>query len=497
MGIENKKIKPFLLVELLESFSENELEGLGRFIDCKYFNTDKYVVKLLNVLRKKVIGKRRLSAENQYIVYGEVFADLTLGAQTLTKAQKATFNAKMNALTRLAERFIIIEALEKDEVHRSDLLCRELLERKQIKLFSRHLKRGEKQIPSEAKNGGMYLYLYKMETNRLNYLNRIGRLKLDDNLAILNESLDIYYLINKLNLRETSLSLINTYQKSYYLPSEEDIEILLDLPQYAELPILQIHRKMVDLLQEQTSETFSQLVSFLDRRNLSLPKSDVRAAFAVAGNFCLLQIRKGHTEYSHYLFELYKTMDAKNLILVGSAIPIETICNMITLSSRIGEFKWAEEMIYKYTPFIIKKIGRDDVRDYNLGVIAFYRKDYETAIDYLYKIGNININYDLIRRTMIVKSYYETETEYKETTAQMFRSIEKYVKEHKTLHATRKKAYKTFIRILINLYRVRHREGKMTLESIKKKLDNAEFISDKKWLVEKIEELEKAVSRRC
>jgi len=495
MNVENKKGRSFLLIELLESFSESELEGLESFVTCKHFNTDKYIVRLLNVLKKKIIGKRHLSAENQDVVYGEVFSDLPSGKLMLTKAQKATFNAKMNALTRLAERFLIIEALEKDEVYRSDLLCRELLRKKQFKLFSRHLKRGEKQMPIQSKDGNIYLYQYKMETNRLNYLHRSGRLVQEDNLSELNRSLDIYYLLNKLNIKVTTLSLMNNAQKTYDFSDSEGIELLLNLPQYKKYPLLNLYRTIVDLLFHKNHDAFTKLIRLIGEDTSSIPIDDIRVSYIVATNYCTSEIRKGYVDYYQHLISLYSTMDKKGLLLEDNLIDIAKLKNIVTAGSRIGEFEWATEIIEKYRPSIMKRL-REDVCNHNLGVIAFYKKNYREAIDYLYPTDNINTVYDLNRRIMIIKSYYEIETEYKEATAQMFRSIEKYVKEHRILPTNQKRASRTFIRLLINLYRVRHREGKMTLESIKKKLENAEFINDKKWLLEKIEELEKTINRR-
>jgi len=495
MNIRNKKNRSFLLIELLESFSESEIEGLERFIACKHFNTDKYVVRLLNILKRKIIGKRKLSAENQYVVYDEVFSDLPSEERTLNKIQKATFNAKMNALTRLTERFLIIEALEKDETYRSDLLGRELLRKKQFKLFNRHLKRGEKQIPIESKDGNVYLYKYKMETNRLNYLHRSGRLLKEDNLHTLNQNLDIYYLLNKLFLKTTALSLMNNIQRTYDFSDATGIEILLNLPQYKQHPLLMMHSTVVDLLFHKNHNKFIKLIEILNQDKTSIPTDDIRASYVVATNYCTSEIRKGHVDYYQHLMSLYKTMDKKGLLLEDNFIDIGKLKNIVTASSRIGEFEWATEMVRKYKPSIIKRF-REDVCNYNLGLIAFYKKNYREAISYLYQTDNINTVYDLNRRIIVIKSYYEIETGYKEATAQMFRSIEKYVKEHKVLPTNQKKAYRTFIRLLINLYRVRHREGKMTLESIKNKLEKAEFISDKKWLVEKIEELEKIVNKR-
>jgi len=38
----NKK-RPVLCVELLKTFSKNELEDLGKILSCEYFNTDRWL----------------------------------------------------------------------------------------------------------------------------------------------------------------------------------------------------------------------------------------------------------------------------------------------------------------------------------------------------------------------------------------------------------------------------------------------------------------------
>jgi len=97
---------------------------------------------------------------------------------------------------------------------------------------------------------------------------------------------------------------------------------------------------------------------------------------------------------------------------------------------------------------------------------------------------------DLGTRIMLLKSHYELDKEYDERTMQIFRSAERFVKGNKALEIKRKKGFKNFIRVLVNIYRIRHRVGKMTTAKVRTTLDKFEFNSDKKWLLEKIEVLE-------
>jgi len=102
----------------------------------------------------------------------------------------------------------------------------------------------------------------------------------------------------------------------------------------------------------------------------------------------------------------------------------------------------------------------------------------------------INQTHDINRRSLMIKSFYELDTEYKETTHTLFRSFEKYIREHKSLTTKSKTSYKNFIRILINLYRIKHNETKMQLSNLKEKLEAQKLNSNKTWLQEKIAELE-------
>jgi len=485
----NNNLKPFLLIEILESLSERELDKLSRFVSSTYFNTDKNAVKLLKALNKNIINKKTLDSQVQCVIYRQVFSDLPQSTTVLSKAQKATFNAKMNVLTRLTEKFLTVEALDENDI--SDvLLNNKLLEKKLFRLLERRIKKNRQEI-SQLKDANYYIHKYQMETNVLNYLHHRGGLAKQDNLPELNLNLDIYYILNKLNLHTTALSLMDSYaSKEYDFADMKTIEVLLNLPQYSKHPLIQLHLAITNLLTHKTHDDYSRLLEMINRHQAVIPTDDLHASYVVATNFCVYQITSGNLDYYRYQLDLYKIMDNRNLILEGNSISQRKLKNMVSVGCQTNEFEWAIEMIHKYYPFL-KKGLRDSIYNFNLGKIEFYQKNYQAAIDYLYQIDNIDLEHDINRRMITIKSYYELENEYKETTAQVFRSAEKYIQQCKPLTFKKRKAYKNFIRILINLYRVRHRVSKMEIETIRKKLENVVYVSDKNWLLEKIDELKK------
>ncbi len=487
--IKYSKLHDFLCIELLKKFTEKELEGLKYFVECRYFNSDKYVIKLLDVLKLHIINQNNFTHKLYCNVFEKVFSEKVEG-NNLNPAQKKRFNNKLNLLLRLVEDFLTIEALHDNPAYRSDLLYQKILEKRQFKLFNRHVKREKKHLVSQLqKDIEHYRHQHSIEKNVLDYLYLTGQLNKFDNLPELTYSIDVEFIINKLSTHITQLYLEEVNAKNYDTSSINAIDTLIKLPQYAAHPLIHIYVRAIRMIKTQSETDYHELLELLYSHAASISKKDLNGFYVAATNFCAQKIQSGVFDYRE-LSDLYKVMDEKNILIEEGFIPVNKLKNVVVMGCRVSDFSWAIEMTEKYQPFVEKSV-RESVYHFNLGMIAFYQKDYKKALYRFVRVESVNFNYDVNCRVMIMKAHYETDQEYDERTLQIFRSTEKYFNENQQLTPRNKKAYKNFIRTLINVYRVRHRATKMTLEGIKKKLEKQEVNSDKQWLMEKVEELEK------
>lgn len=406
--INNKtqKIRPFLCVELLNTFSEKELNNLKELLSCRYFNTDVYIIKLLVMLRKRVLNKRTFNPDSQIDVYQRVFTDLSKPKGALSKNQKSLLNAKLNVLMRLAEQFLACEVLKNNEVRKSELLYSELLERKQLMLFNRHINKNKKQLNGLlAKDIEHYEQVYKVEKNILTRIYRNGQLSVEDNLPEVNRSLDIYYLLNKLSLHTTAVSLLQASDKKEYdFTSMEALDKLLAMPEYAEHPLIVLYQTNVELLKTQDSEVYNSLLELLDRYAEAVPVHSLRNYYFVAINHCVSKVWTDRLNYTKKIFDLFLIMHDKNLLIDDDFISVSAFKHMITASCQVGKFEWAERIIEYYRPFVRKEV-RDSVCHFLHGAIAFYQKDYETAHDKFIRIDKVNLNYDTNTRVLILKCW--------------------------------------------------------------------------------------------
>jgi len=472
MSKNNSRISPLLLVELLESFSKKELDGLKHIASCVYFNTDKYVIKLLDVLRKSILGKDWTQEAAQIRLFNKLYTNSLSDVKTLDKKQRAKLSDKMSLLTRLAERFLRMEALEKSQSNRCEMLMESLLEKKQYRLFNKHLVKERKAIEKDTKDFFYFMRLHLLEEKEFLFLMNTGKWVKSNNVDSVISSLDLKYLYEKLNysIAKHEIKVQNSLNPLISpIPELIETEVFKNCG-YRKYPIFTLQLAALELISNAKYSSYCNLVKLLKRNELMISRDYLMQFYTIAVNFCTHQIKKGKIEYFKYYVDLYKLLDNKQLLIINNSIPIRILINIVTIGCKANDFEWVLTMIEKYTPFINAR-HKDNVMNYNLGYVAFEKGDYEEA------------------------TYYELEQHYTEPTAQLFRSLETFIKSHKLLSNKDKIMYKTFIRIFYNLYRIKHWVGTIKLDKLKDRINNAEFISNKLWLLEKIEELEKLSAR--
>ena len=485
-----KKInnKPFLVIELLQSMSKSELNRLEDFLSSPYFTKDKRPLKLLKFLKRNVLKGKRFDEAAQAIAYHLLVSSINNEKNIFTKKQKDYLYAKMSELHRLMQRFLAIEILSEHPVQEITLRNKQLLDKKQFRSIERLIKKEKKEITDYKKSIEHYELAFQIEKSQLNYLFKTGALTHRDNYAELNYNLDCFYLLNKLSFHSSMLSITDVIGKTYDFASIDAIKPLLALPQYANNPLIIIYNASIQLILTQDEVYYDRLLLLLEQNNSELPNAQQSDFYAVACNFCMTKLMKGQTNYNEILLNLYKLIHKKKLLMDEGYLQANKLKNIVALSCKLKDFDWAIGIVEEYHLFARKEVQRS-IYHLNMGAIEFYRADYEKAREHfsiVSKQPKAFLFFDLDFKILLAKCYYEMDTEYLEYTKRYFLSIEKFVKSNKSLPLSTKESYKNFLLILLNCYRIRHKEGKKTLESVITKMKEMEYISNKVWLLEKI-----------
>jgi len=487
---KQKKVRPFLIVELLSSFSKRELANLTDFVSCNYHNTDVHVVGLLEFFKEMIINEDDFDDAAQCAAFRATFPKKAAPKKTLSDKEKSLLRTKTTDLTRLAEMFLAFEELKENAACKTELLYSQLLKKRQFRLFKRNVAKDEKALTAKTAKGVRdYAHQFKMQSKVLVSFRERELLTAEDNLPELIESFDVYYLANRLKLYTTCFSLTqSSAKKSYDIATTEVIQPLLQLPQYDSHPFIQTYQAAINLLEGDTAQLYEKFIGLLDTNETYIAKEDLDTFYKIAINFYTNRIKEGNPAYYQQIFDLFKVMDHKDLLLENDFMPTHKLKNITTVSCKVGEFEWVRKVVETYRPNLEKECA-ESVYHFNMGLIDFYQNNFKTAFDHFFHVENINQAYTINSRIMTLKCYYELDDEYDERTLRTLLLSERFIQSHKDLITKDKKAYKNFVRILINIYNTRHGAGRLTKEKILRKLEKLEFVSDKKWLLEKINAL--------
>ncbi len=497
-GNKMKNTRIVLSVELLKTFSEDELDRFNEFINSSFFNANKKLCLLYKKLRRYALGSPTFTNEIRLKIYQDVYGKCTKIKQ-LTATQKNMLTKALSNLLSLAEKFIMVEQLDHNDATQYDLLFPELIKREQMLLYNRRLKAIQKELDGEQKKGLIYFNnrfkLYSLEEIALFLENKLHK---EDNYDELQYHLDTKYLIEKLSYHLAKITQQNKYaHKKFNLKPFYSLTNLLELPEYKFNPIIKLYVLNIDLVEKDDEFTFKELSNTLKNNQDIIPMRTLRPFYKNLTNYCGEQIAKGNLMYFDFLFDIYKDMDAGNIFVNDGTINVGLLKNIITIACRVNAFNWADEKLAYYIDYV-PKVMRNNVYHYNKGIIAFNQNKFTEVLTHFIEVRKIDDTHELNLRIVRLQCYYEADEYYEAHTQQMIHSLKVYINDNKRLSKKQKTAYYNFVIVFNMIYkfkdipnkRTRLAKIKNTLPNIKDKLLQFDLLREKKWLLNKIQKLE-------
>jgi len=497
-NISNESAYPKAL-HLLKRFSSTEMRDFYRFVKSEYYNTDEKIISLTAYLKDKFfsIENRLYSESTERKIYNSFCDSDKKTKESLSEKQKVELNSKLSDLTKLGLQFLTVQALENSSEQAN--LCYKVIVEKELSRFFNPTKEREKLNKEAKRDIDFYLKKYYIEYHDLHYHTKykVHELIKKDNIPDVLQYYDIQYLINRIRLQISAISIADRTQRDYDFEPIQFIMELSMLPQY-QCPLLVVYRTALEILQNQHNveggENFDQLKKLMDIHGDELMQESKMELYTVLTNFCISKVKKKDLTYSQRAFELFEDLERKNLLSLSNTIPISKLNAVITASCHAAKFEWAESILEKYWERIHKE-EQNNVYKFNLGQIAFYQKQYKEADNFfsvLEQITGKHQAYSINCRILYLKCLYELENSINYVESKC-RSAKEFLRTHKHISDVDRDAQTNFITTLFNLYRIKKGDkGSEKLKDIEKKLQSKkdfEYISDVRWLLEKIVEL--------
>ncbi|MGB0929427.1 MAG: hypothetical protein ACPGVB_01535 [Chitinophagales bacterium] len=471
------------LIDLLKTFNSKELKGLEDFLHSPIHNQSVRCQQLFELIKPYFgdFGHIDLAKEN---IFFQLFPE--------KKQFGSSLSVVMAQLAKLAQDFLIFRKFEQNKALQTFLLLDSLNERNLDKHFLRtwkSAKKAEDNLP--MKNIGDYYNQYLLTLNKFQY--DVGHQKQWSELGIrevLND-LDLFYLIGQLKYYGAlaNLQRLAPQQSQQKIPIEA-INQMIERCEWQRIPLVELHQITLSLtLFPEDSSHFFRLKAFLQSSNArTIFSNDLHDAYSLGLNYCNQKILSGELDYLQEMFELYKGMIQEDLWYKGGYLSHRKLKNVISLGARFEEFQWSKFFLKKHLKYIHPDF-RDMAEVFNLGAIYYYQGNFGKAMPYLLQVNNLDAFYATDARVLLLKIYYELGQTIE--LLDLENSFKIFIKSQRELSKSRKRAYIHFVKFLVALYRIQHKQlkSRKSLETLKKEIETTSPISDKQWLERKIEVL--------
>ncbi len=160
---------------------------------------------------------------------------------------------------------------------------------------------------------------------------------------------------------------------------------------------------------------------------------------------------------------------------------------MITISLRVGEFEWAENFIQEYSEYLSPGI-RENARTFNLANLYSHQKRHDKVIELLRNVEYNDVVYSLGSKLILLRTYYEL-GEFLALDS-LIDSFRIFLRRNKVISKSLKREYNSFLNFVKKLTTL-DSSNPAAIAAFHQRVMSVSSTTPKKWLLEKIEELQK------
>lgn len=474
-------MKQSKLLQMLRTFNRIELNQLHTYLQSPFFNTNQNVLHLFQLLAAEYPTYAATALHKDHL-FEQLFPK--------QKFSDTKMRLLMSKLTKLVEGFLVQQQFKEQTQEQDYLLLTAYGERHLDKLFNSQLQKAQKKLQQlPAQDVQFYYQQYLLEEASFQFDVFTKSRPVRTSLQAVLDNFDTYYIANKLRYYCAILNRQNILAVKHQLFLFEEIITQLKDSDYLKIPIIQFYYQALLLFLEEKEEAhFTPFKQWLAAKQIPLTEFDLRQLYGFALNYCSRKIKVGDMRYYPQLFDLYQLMLNKQLLVVGQYISPNHYTNIVKIGLISDKMDWVRQFIKDYASKLRPNVAKGVV-DYNWVVVAFFNGEYEQVIQQcLFNIALIKDPFALISyKKLLLQSYYElNDTGNLDTLAVSFKML---LKRNKKISPFNQIAYRHFINYTMGLYNIKQ-NWKVDLPTWEQKIQEAEQLVDKWWLMNKVRELQ-------
>ncbi|MEM1322013.1 MAG: hypothetical protein AAGG75_17265 [Bacteroidota bacterium] len=477
------------LVAILKHLEETELELLRQFLRSPYFFKGKIEEEALRLFEYIVAAAPDFKAESldKSKAWAQIFSEQVFN--------KSKLDQLMTRLLKNVNRFLAyhFDDLEGDAVRQQLALSRFFRERRLGKQFDRNiegLRKKQRSIP--RRHRAFYFQQFLIERELSDYESLYNTRKADLNLPATLRSLDLYYLITKL---EYVCMLLAQHKYHHALDLKDSLEIIelmtpmIQQKHYQEVPALKLYYQAFCMLQsEGDDDAFQSLCYLLREYEDQIPLAQLKDLQTLSRNYCIRQYNRGHRDYLNEAFKLYQQHLDQGYLHYEEGLVAGTIRNIVSIGLKLHQYDWVLQFLTDYKDKIVGTNYPDEVYHFNLATYYFALGDYDAALKYLADTYE-DTYYKIAAKRMELKIYYEKKSVLLDPKINAFK-VYIFRTSKRLLTELQREGNNNFIDFLKRICSPKTSWDSGRIQKLIKNLEQSRIVTDKEWLQNKLLELQ-------
>jgi hypothetical protein len=473
-------MRNFKLFQILAQFDKLEQNRIRKFISSPYFNKDKVVIALFDLMSDEINSPSPIDWTKERI-WQTLLPELPFDDTRLRKYQ--------SDLLKLIEQFLIQQEFEADAFMEQTYLLRSIKKKKLKKLHNSTLKT-VKETPEKLihRDGNFYLGQFLVETSYDQLISDFEERKTEKtNLEEMSKLLDYFYIGEKLKIYCEVLSRKKFAKHEYEISLIDEVLKFAEMDDFQSIPFISIYFQIFKMYVEPNEvHHYYKFQELLSDSSHFFPKSQEKIFYDFAQNYCINQLNQGNSSFLKELFSVYKNIISKGFFSIEGRMESLEFRNIVVVGLRMREYEWTENFIKEYIQLLPVEI-RENTLSFNLSQLYFYQKKYPNVIRILQEVEYNDYITNLNAKTTLLMTYYEVDEI--DPLFNLLESFRVYLNRNKEIPSARKTNYKNLIKYTKKLISLPPSDSKM-LNALKQEVLSTKNIPSRDWLLEKIDELE-------
>lgn len=331
--------------------------------------------------------------------------------------------------------------------------------------------------------------LYKLEElNNLFLSEQTDRKARQTNLPEILNNLDSFYLIAKLNYTCSLIAHSNVFEINY--KPRFINEILTYLKTNKNYPFeLEILFHIYQMLITENRSYYDIVITLLDKHFNNISINQLKDWYTYLINFCVRKINSGKIEFVNELFDLYKILLDREIIMDNGKLSPWHYKNITSIGLRLKQYKWINQFLENYK-FFLSHEHKENAYVYNMARLNYEMQEYKTALELLNKVKWTDIFYALDSRMLLLKAYYELDEV--DALYSHMESFSSFLKRNKNLTKDIKLVYHNFLSLVKKIISVQKTDDEK-IKHIEEKISELKALADINWLKDKLNKIKNAL----